>query len=247
VGALLYDINSEWPGKSEPAQVVGSKFLRTLDALEKIEPAFRDWESSDQLGGSDPYSIKSVRSRISDWVSAHPPSTEESAPWESGVGCWVYAVSHSEPCPGPSRQAVFHVRAGSIFRNDNHFEVGSSFRPPDLALVTFPLYKAALLTMISLWPAPWACARCSIWGEDPPTLPGEPPFPYSGFQMPWIAYLDADRARTANIPSTVATERTPDDGLLMIASQTRFDPTNSEHMRASRLIAQTMIAHAGDT
>lgn len=244
MGPLLYDINSAWPGKIESADVVGSKFLQTLEALERIEPSFTDWESSDQLDGSDAYPIATVRDRISEWVQAHPPPTEEPEPWESGVGFWVYAACHRGPRRGPTRQAVFHVQAGSMFRNSNHFEVGGSLDPPDLSFVTYPLYKAALLTMIAIWPAPWACARCSIWGEDPPTVPGEPAFPYSGFQMPWIAYLNADRAAGVSVPRGVATERTPDGGLLMVATEARFDPTNADHLRPSRLVAQIMMEHA---
>ena len=76
-----------------------------------------------------------------------------------------------------------------------------------------------------------------FWGGDPPTLPGEPPFPYSGFQMPWIAYLNADRAAAVDVPSNVATERTPDGGLLTIAADRRFDPINAAHMRSARSIA----------
>ena len=244
MGPLLYDVNSWWPGKIESAEVVGTKFLRTLAALERLEPSFKDWESSDEIDGSHGYQIEPLQDRIGAWVSTRPPPTIDLDEWTPGTGYWVYAVSDWEPGRRYSRQAVFHVQAGSRFRNHNHFELGSPLNPPDLSLVTYPLYKAALLGMISIWPAAWACARCSIWGEDPPTLPGEPAFPYSGFQMPWIAYLNADRATGLDVPSAVATERMPDDGPLMIAAETRLDPTNVEHMRPSRLIARIMMERA---
>jgi hypothetical protein len=246
MGPLLYDVNSWWPSKVETAEAVGVRFLRTLDSFGRIEASFKDWESSDEIDGSRGYQIEPLRARIGAWISAHPPKTVDPAEWIPGTGYWVYAVSGGEPESGPSRQAAFHVEAGSKFRNDNHFEVGSPLRPPDIAFVTYPLYRAALLTMISIWPAPWACARCSIWGKDPPTPVGEPAFPYSGFQMPWIAYLNADRAAGVNVPTAVATERTPDGGLLMIATKARLDPTNVEHMRASRLIAQIMMERASE-
>jgi hypothetical protein len=158
------------------------------------------------------------------------------------IAYWLQAVS---PNPSLSRCGLFQVMAGSEFRNFNRFEVGSSFNPPDTSLITYPLFKGALLTMISIWPAPWANAQCSIWREDPPTLPGEPPFPYSGHQMPWISYLDAERAAKVGPLPGVQTERTPDGGLLMIATEDRFDPTSLDHMRPSRLMAQIMIEHGG--
>jgi hypothetical protein len=40
-------------------------------------------------------------------------------------------------------------------------------------------------------------------------------------------------------------ERTPDGGLLMIATEDRLDPANPEHLRAARVIAETMIACTG--
>jgi hypothetical protein len=121
--------------------------------------------------------------------------------------------------------------------------IGSPLFPADPALVTYPIFKGALLAIVSVWPAPWANAKCSIWGQRPQALPGEPPFPYSGYQMPWVSYLSADRA--ASLPALI-TERTADDGLLMSATTDRFDPTNVEHMRRSRQMAQIMIAHRGD-
>jgi hypothetical protein len=245
MGQLLYDINSWWPGKTEAPEVVGAKFLRTLDSLERLEASFKDWESSDEIDGSLSYQIEPLRERIGAWIGAHPPPTVDLAEWVPGTGYWVYAVS-GEPGSVSSRRAAFQVQAGSMFRNDNRFEVGSCLNPPDLSMVTYPLYRAALLTMVSIWPAPWACARCSIWGEDPPTPAGEPAFPYSGFQIPWIAYLNADRAAGVNVPRAVATERTPDGGLLMIATKGRLDPTNVEHMRPSRLIAQIMMERASE-
>jgi hypothetical protein len=245
MGPLLYDINSAWPGRVESADTVGSKFLLTLDSLQTLEPSFADWESSDELDGSNGYSIASRRERIADWLADHPPPGEDRAGFQ-GAGYWVYAVSGQSADPGPSRRAVFHVQAGSRFGNESHFEVGSTLRPPDPSFITFAVYRAALLAMISIWPASWACARCSIWGEKPPTFAGESPFPYSRFQMPWMGYLSADRAAPLNAPAMVITERTPDGGLLMIAAETRFDPTNVEHLRRARLIAEIMIEHARD-
>lgn len=125
--------------------------------------------------------------------------------------------------------------------------VGKSIVNPDPAIVSFPIFKASLLVLLAIWPAPWANVKYSIWGQDPPTLPGEPPFPYSGYQMPWMAYLCAERAARISPPADILTERTPDGGLLMIATEERFDPTNRKHMSHSRVLAEIMIAHGDAT
>ena len=48
------------------------------------------------------------------------------------------------------------------------------------------------------------------------------------------------------LPEEILTERTPDGGLLMIAAEERLDPTNPDHLRRSRILAETMIAHSGE-
>lgn len=43
----------------------------------------------------------------------------------------------------------------------------------------------------------------------------------------------------------ILTERTPDGGLLMSATTDRLDPTNPEHIRRARILAETLIACTG--
>jgi hypothetical protein len=146
------------------------------------------------------------------------------------------------------QQFLFVVTAGSDYEGKSSFELNPTplSPPPDPAVITYRMFKGVLLAMISVWPAPWANARCSIWGEKPPTLPGEPPFPYSGYQMPWISYLSAERAGPLGPLSGVISERTPDGGLLMSATTDKFDPTNLTHMRRSHHMAEIMIEHASN-
>jgi hypothetical protein len=118
--------------------------------------------------------------------------------------------------------------------------------PPDPAIVNYPMFKSAMLTMIANWPSPWANGRCYFWAKSPPVAPGEPPFPKSPYGMPWIAYLCAERAADVRPPADLLTERTPDGGLLMIAAETRFDPFDPTHRARSRLLAGIMMAHGGD-
>jgi hypothetical protein len=48
------------------------------------------------------------------------------------------------------------------------------------------------------------------------------------------------------LPAEIHGERTPDDGLLMTATEERLDPTNPEHLRRARILVETMIRRAGD-
>jgi len=126
------------------------------------------------------------------------------------------------------------------------FEVGDSTFPPDPDRVTYSFYRDALLGGISIWAADWAYVRCSLYGSSPAEACGDPTFPYSGFHMPWMCYLSAERAAKVRAPAGIATERTPDGGLLMTAAETRLDPQNPEHMERSKALAELLIEHIGD-
>jgi len=118
---------------------------------------------------------------------------------------------------------------------------------PDPAIVTYPLFKAALLATNAIWFPIWATAYAfELEYYKTPLIPGVPLFPYSLFHMSWLAYLSAPLAVGLKLPGEILTERTPDGGLLMIAAEERLDPTNPEHLRRSRILAEIMIAHSGE-
>jgi hypothetical protein len=56
-----------------------------------------------------------------------------------------------------------------------------------------------------------------------------------------MAYFNAERAARFVPPHDILTERTPDGGLLMIATEARLDPTNAGHMKQSRRLAEIML------
>jgi len=106
----------------------------------------------------------------------------------------------------------------------------------------------------SVWsPSPAANAssgtvRCPEYTprlDSVPQVPGEPTFPDTIFHIPWIAYLSAPLAAGIELTPEILTERTPDGGLLMTATTERLDPTNPEHVRRARILAETMIACTG--
>jgi len=95
----------------------------------------------------------------------------------------------------------------------------------------------------AIWSPPWACATAFEVGYDKaPLFPGASLFSYSRFHIPWLAYLSAPAARGLELPTEILTERTPDDGLLMTATEERLDPTNREHLWRARILADTLIA-----
>jgi hypothetical protein len=230
---------------------LGARFLATLDALTQIDPnIFPDWEVGD-LPAMKGYPLAVARSRIADIID-HNVSLDDAGQPEPESD--YAAVAHTTIDARSLRMTVWA----------NHWNVwlkaGDEMVPPDPAIVTYPLFRAALLAINAIWQQQWACVQAFRWNyamvpvhggtggysfEDRPMLPQDPTFPYSIFHIPWIAYLSAALATGVQLAPEIATERTADGGLLMTATKDRLDPDNSEHARCARIIAETMIAATG--
>jgi len=114
-------------------------------------------------------------------------------------------------------------------------ETGDYKTLPDPALVTYPLFKAALLAINVGWPPVWACAYAYRLDYDKsPLFPGAELFPYSAFHIPVLGYLPASRATGLTLPPMSATED-------------RLDPSIPEHWRRAGMIAETMVARTGQS
>lgn len=242
----LYKILSAWAGETRSPAEIGQTFLATLDALSNIDPSLTNWgffDPQDEEGPGVALDAE-LRSRFTPFVEANTKRDDWDRP-DPDYGFSLIASNQGVSELGYGA-TVFSVTAGCRWKNDSHFEVGGSGVPPDPSAITYRLYKPALLTIIAHWPAPWACAICSSWGERPAQASGDLSFPYSQYQMPWIGYLNAERAKGLAVPAVLQSERTPDGGLLMSAATERLDPANREHMARSKLLAEIMIRRGGN-
>jgi Immunity protein 52 len=241
--AFDYSIRSELPARPEDPASLGAKFLTTLDTLSGIDPIFANWQVM-QYHVADSYPLATARPRIAavieknakwdDWRHPHPE--------------WGYTLGAYTETTDDTRSMHLRINAGGDKeKGDTHLELGSFRAPSDPAVVTYPLYKAALLAINTSWPPPWACAYAfeSYYYEEP-LSPGAPLFPYSTFHITWIGYLSAPLAKGLELPAEILTERTADGGVLMTAVEERLEPTNPEHLRRARILAETMVKHTGD-
>ncbi len=255
-----YFVRGHWAGPAdEKPAITGAKFLQTLDALTSIDPLFAGWQFTGawqipEEHRSSFVPLAAARDRIAEIV-------------ESGV----YIDDFNKPCPeyGYSVHAVAGARgprrvafSASTKRQDFALSFGEHNLASDLSIVTYPLFKAALLTISSACDAQWSCAQAFRndvvkvpidFGAGVPAyridsavpVPLDPTFPKSIFHVPWIVYLSAERAAGLKLGPEILTERTPDGGLLMSATTERLDPANREHVRRARILAETMIACTG--
>jgi hypothetical protein len=240
-----YEIRSSFPPNPESPDALGAKFLNTLDALSRADQTvFVDWQVID-FRAPPPLPLESVRPRIAEIIEAGVHRNDDESPPSPLVGYTAAALTNSVT---KSRRFSLMVNAGGKVKGGYIWlQTGEWPDLPDPSIVTYPIFKAALLTINAIWPPPWACAYAYSKDYDTTLRTAEGSyFPYSVFNIPWIGYLSRQLAtRLVLPPPEIITERTPDGGLLMIATEERLDPTNPEHLRRARIIAKTMIARTG--
>jgi hypothetical protein len=237
-----YFIRSAWHGRVETPAAIGAKFLATLDALSGIDPIFKNWMLADFPNPSsgdpdvDGWNIKAIpvasaRNRITEVVENYVTRDDFNDPYPDAG---YTGIATTREIGGP-RVASVRLNAGGKREGDLWLEFGDD-PAPDLTIVTYPLYRAALLAINAVWRAPWACAEAFRSGaisvpnveivpgligtriDSVERVPLDPTFPYSVFHIPWIAYLSAEHASGVALPRDILTERTPDGGLLMSAT-----------------------------
>jgi Immunity protein 52 len=239
-----YSIRSELPVQLETPASIGSKFLKALDDLSEIDPTiFTNWQVMD-FSTTTPVALAAARPRIAAIIQnnvGHDDVGEPNPDW-GGYTANAYTGDVTR-----SRHLSLRIVAGAKRETDLSLETGDYRTLPDPAIVTYPLFKAALLAINANWPPLWACAyafEMDYW--QAPLAPGAQLFPYSRFHIPWLAYLSGPLAVRFALPADIATERTPDGGLLMTGTEERLDPTNPEHLRRARILADALMARTGD-
>ncbi len=255
-----YAVRGKWAGPAdEKPAVIGAKFLQTLDTLSRIDPIFAGWQvnrnwkiTEDDQPRLVP--LDTARRHIAAIVEEGVVHNDFNKPTPR-YGYNALAIAGAR---GP-RRVAFSAKTGIQFLQ---LSFGEHNVASDLTIVTYPLFKAALLAISSAWDAQWAYAHAcrnevikvpvafapgipAFRIDSGPPVPLDPTFPKSVFHVPWIAYLSAQRAAGVRVAHDVLTERTPDGGLLMSATTERLDPTNPEHVRRARILAETMIACTG--
>jgi Immunity protein 52 len=229
-----YNISSSLPAHPEDPASLGTKFLDTLDTLTRVDPTiFADWQLV-TLRRPPTLPLETARSRIAE-VIGRTVYRDDPA-----IGYTPAAFTNTA---SSSRRISLSIMTGGKVNGLARLETGDWKVLPDPSIVTYPIFKAALLAMIAIWSPIWAAAYASRMDHDKvPLIPGALLFPSSAFHIPWVAYLSAPLTTHLVLPPPeIQTERAPDGGLLMIATEERLDPTNPKHLRCARIIAETMI------
>lgn len=253
-----YDIRSELPAVQESPASLGVKFVDTLDTLSRIDPSiFKNWVVMD-LPARDSLPLAEARHDMSTIIERNVTRDDFRRP-EPYYG---YTANAFVGNVIKSRGIDLRIKAGGKSKGDTWLQTGRWNVLPDPTIVTYPLFKAALLAINANWPPRWACAFAfrsntvkvpvsypgGVQGyslESLPMISSEPTFPESDFHIPWFTYLSPPLTKGLVLPAEILTERTADGGLLMIATEDRLDPNDPGHRRRARILAETMIERTG--
>jgi hypothetical protein len=243
--AFHYSVRLPLAARAVSREWLGSKFLTTLDALAQIDSTiFPGWEVHDLLAMKE-IPLATARSRIAEIIGSYAEiigrygddDLDRPEP-ESD-----YAVAANTTNDARSRRMTLSV---DTWMDEVELKAGDELVAPDPAIVTYPLFRAALLAINAIWQQTWACARAfRVDYKEAPLYPGAALFPYSRFHIPWIVYLGPSLLNGGVSLPDIKTENMPDGGVLMTATEERLDPTNPEHLSRARVLAETLIARVG--
>lgn len=235
-----FSVCSSWEPRAETAERLGQRTLTNLDTLSGIHPYFCDWQFLDLR--RDPmemtrdnvheflFPLDEMRGHMTAMVENGVRLNDDREPEPAGG----YAVSVSTENPDPSRVVTLHARGGGVIDPRAGLRFANFDTSPDVApdraIVSYPVFKAVLLSIVSAWDVRHAQA----YSDDLSKLWNQPSKRF--LDLAWMTYLEPALARKVAPPRDVLVERMDDGGLLMIAAEETFDTANPGHMAAARSI-----------
>jgi hypothetical protein len=239
-----FSISSSWEPRLDSAERLGQRTLQNLDVLERINPYFCNWNFLDLR--RDPremtednvheflYPLDEMRGHMTAMVENGVRLNDDREPEPAGG----YSVSVCTENPDPSLYVTLFARGGGVVdpRAGLRFAQFDTSRTvaPDRTIVSYPVFKAVLLSIVSAWDVRHAQA----YSDDLSKMWNQPSKHF--LDLAWMTYLEPALAQKVAPPRDVLVERTDDGGLLMIAAEETFDTANPAHMAAARSISKAL-------
>lgn len=240
-----FNIIGSWPSRATPPAEIGVRVLQSLHALSSISRLFQPWWFADhslsleQLkdlldrGKIDEASlpVDAWRGKMTELVERNVARDDFDNP-EPDAG---YSVSAYNSLNESSKFASLTIRDGSVRGSSTlSFETASKMIP-DPAIVSYSTFKAALVSLATIWQPDSARAYphqlYECWRQ----------IPWSRrYDLSWMVYLSAPLASRIKPPSDVCVEQMPDGGLLIVAAEETFNVDNPKHMAAARSIVASL-------
>jgi len=222
-------ISSDWGPRRETPEAVANRYGRMVEALARIDPLFTPW----WYWGVDAKGIPFEQARarlpafIAKDVDAYPGRRD---------GYWVgggNALGFSPPCVIISG-LVGNSRPPTGLVNGVLLETMSPrVDPTDTSMVTYDVFRSAMLAIIEAWDATWCAAYPTDLMDLWPHVAEED---QHFRRLAWMTYVSPRFSPLIRPPQDIETQTVAGGGLLMVATHDRFEVANPEHMAAARAI-----------
>ena len=225
-----YGVAAWWGPRAETPSAVAGRFSKMIDAIRDVDPLLRDW----RLEGRGDF--EAVRPQLVQYVAAKVSRDDLGEVWEEeGYGFFAYQ-SRKE------KTYSIKVTAGSVYPdipswNKIFLETNTNGSPPP-EMITYRIFKAALLAMVDAWTP----QLCFAYPSELLELAGRKGAFFSSY---WMLYLDPHFAPFVTPPTSAVNERLADGGLLMSATTETFRIDNPQHMAVGRDIGAA-VAHLAE-
>jgi hypothetical protein len=224
-----YFIRCSWEKRAETTNTLAARFLRMMDSFGRIDPVFSLWE----CGRRRTEKLENIRDRYAELIAEGVSRDDWNQP-EPIYGYRFGAWTRDTP---KNRSFTLSCHAGStiasVFPNDVVLETNAPRDiGPDPYVVSYPIFRSALLAMVDAW-EPISAEAYSYQLLD---LNLEKSY----FPRPWIQYLCPWLAQKITPPASALVERLPDGELLMSSATETFDVANPQHLAVATDIAAAM-------
>src|ERR1700723_706750 len=201
-----YCIQAEWGRDTVSPSDIRARIVEMLHGLGQLVPSKDHWRFVD----GDDFKITPSAEATADigpFLKRNIRATGVGKP-DSREG-YLLVLIGSEDDSDTVAGNDLHVMAvvGSEWSNSLRFQIGDTRHPNDFSLITYPIYKAALELLASVWACPGALAHTF----DSSVRPARPRTPFDGA---WIAYLSAPLVRDLIPPPEIVAEGTSGGGMI---------------------------------
>lgn len=228
-----YEIQSYWGPRRETPAELGQRFWKMLLDLGAVNSAFSDWKF---IGTYRFLPLPSgPGDELTRLIAKGVATAGDGDPTPTPISGYYFGASARSD---PKAIITIDVHAGYYAPYASFFTNTAELQTPPLneqtaALVTLPIFKAALVAIAEAWDATWCAAYpwdlINLWPDT--VSVGRPTF-----EMAWITYLSPRFAPMVTAPASAIVEYTPQGGIVMAATNDRFDVNNAAHLAAAREI-----------
>jgi hypothetical protein len=223
-----YVVHPNWSARRETPDELAARFLRLIDGLRALDPAF----SVVECGPYGTRRFEDVRDIFATVVDEGVMRLDDGTilrSWGYGFGAVTRAPSHAKHFA--VRVHAGAGRTGWAVPNDVVF-MAYPGTPPDPACVSYAFMRDVMRVMVDVWEPDF----CDVY---PDAL--LPLIETAHLSPNWMVYLHPNLAGRIDRPVDLpVVEPTPDGGLVLAAVMETFDVENPAHMAAARRLGDAV-------